>query len=85
VSCVCRVSDVQAHGKHRLCRVPNSLPCAAPVAHGKGCVYRVPDIWRTAKLFAHGILPFPVLIETNKIKLQRVLAQIMPAIRFASR
>ena len=50
---VCCVSVVPAHGKDRLCRVPNSLPCAAPSTHGKGGVCRVPDIWHTA------IRPFP--------------------------
>ena len=37
-----------------VCRVPNSLPCAAPSKHGKGGVCRVPDIWHTAKALAHG-------------------------------
>ena len=43
---LCRVSFV--------CRVPNSLPCAAPSTHGKGGVCRVPDIWHTAMALAHG-------------------------------
>ena len=61
VSFVCHVSVVPAHGKNRLCRVPNSLPCAAPSKHGKGGVCRVPDIWHAA------IRPFPVVIPWNSI------------------
>ena len=30
------------------------LPCVAFSAHGKGYICRVPDIWNTAKLTAHG-------------------------------
>ena len=56
VCILCRVSGIQAHGKHRLYRVLGPLPCVAFAfsAHGKGYICRVPDIWHTAKLTAHG-------------------------------
>ena len=42
-----------AHGKHRLCRVPNFRRVLG-VAHGKCPLCRVPDKMHTAKALAHG-------------------------------
>ena len=53
VSWVCRGSFGQAHGIPFVCRV---LELCRPVlvAHGKPCLRRVPDVWPTVNVSAHG-------------------------------
>ena len=80
---VCQTSRHMANKGFAVCP---TLCHVLPLWHTANDAFAVCPIYGVRQSLWHtAILPFPVVIETNKIKLQRVLAQIMPAIRFASR